>query len=387
MPRSSLGSVNIDVYADVRARNVAAARRPDAPLALIVLALVVLGQIMVQSASQYADPLDPGYFARRDLLWAVLGGAALWLMMHIDYHRLRVVVRSLVAVALFLTALTVKLGAGTGGAQRWLSLGSFLSVQPSELAKLALVIFAADHLAHHSGQMSIRAALPVLAVGGVLVGLVLLQNDLGTALILAASTGAMLMVAGLPVAQWLALGTGTGAIAALAILAAPFRRARLEAFLHPLQCGTATSYQICQSLLAIGSGGIVGRGLGEGLQKAGFLPAPFTDAIFAIAGEELGLWGALAIIALFGALLWRGLRIAREAPDACGALLAMGIVTWLTTQAVLNIGSSVAALPFTGVPLPFISYGGSSLVVSLAAIGVLLNISAQGAGHAARLAR
>ncbi|MBA3826243.1 MAG: FtsW/RodA/SpoVE family cell cycle protein, partial [Ktedonobacterales bacterium] len=153
---------------------------------------------------------------------------------------------------------------------------------------------------------------------------------------------------------------------------------RILGFLHPLQCDAATSYHICQSLIALGSGGPLGRGLGDGLQKAGYLPAPFTDSIFAVIGEELGLWGGLLVLALVALLLWRGLHASTRAPDAQGAILAGGITCWLVTQALLNIGSSVAALPFTGVPLPFISFGGSSLVVSLAAVGVLLNISTQG---------
>ncbi len=381
---ASFGSVNTDAYAAARKEHVAAAARPDAVLALVVLALVVLGLVMVQSASQFADPIDPGYFARRDLVWAALGGAALWLTSQTDYHRWRYFARPALALVIMLVLLTLRLSVAVGGAQRWLALGSFLSFQPSEIAKLALILFAADWLAHHSQRPSLRSALPVVLAAITLVGLVLWQNDLGTAIIIASCATTLLVVAGVPLAQLAPAGALLGGVGTLVIAATPFRQARLSAFLHPLDCGSAVSYHVCQSLVSLGSGGLLGRGLGDSLQKAGYLPAPFTDSIFAVIGEELGLWGALLVIALFAVLLWRGLRVARRAPDAMGALLAAGVVSWLVTQAILNIGSSVAAIPFTGVPLPFVSFGGSSLIVSLAAVGIVLNISAQSASHAAK---
>jgi cell division protein FtsW (lipid II flippase) len=184
-------------------------------------------------------------------------------------------------------------------------------------------------------------------------------------------------LAGAPTVPLLAATGGASVLGALIIAATPFRRARITAFLHPLRCDTATAYHICQSLLALGSGGMLGRGLGDGVQKAGYLPAPYTDSIFAVIGEELGLWGALLVMALVGVLLWRGMRVAHRAPDRFGALLAGGITCWLVVQAILNIGSCVAALPFTGVPLPFVSFGGSSLMVALAAVGIVLNIAGQ----------
>ena len=380
----SFGQVGTDIYAAVRAQQVAAATRPDTILLLTVVAMVLLGLIMVQSASQFVNPLDPTAFARRDALWVASGGVVLAVTSQIDYHRWRRLALPGIVTAVGLSGLVLRLGDSVGGAQRWLSLGSSFSFQPSEIAKLAFILFAADHLTHQRSPWSIWRFLPVTLAALALLGLVLLQNDLGTTMILAACAFVVCVMAG--VAWWpLVLATG-GALGAgtLAIIAAPFRRARILAFLHPLRCDLANSYHICQSLIALGSGGILGRGLGDGLEKSGYLPAPFTDSIYAVIGEELGFWGATLVLIFVALLLWRGLRTARNAPDAFGALLASGITCWLVVQASLNIGSSIAALPFTGVPLPFISFGGSSLVVSLAAVGVLLNISAQNAGRAAK---
>jgi len=355
---------------------VAKAARPDGVLLLTILAMVLLGMVMVQSASQFADPTDPTAFARREWLWVGLGAVALAVTLRIDYHWWRRVSLPLLIGALALSAFVVHYGVNVGGAQRWIALGSVLSFQPSEVLKFAFVLFAAAHLT--GGRPSPRRFMQV--GGGALVGLglVLLQNDLGTTIVLAACAFAVCVIGGAPWLPLLATSAGGTLVGSLVIAATPFRRARMLGFLHPLQCDAATSYHICQSLIALGSGGPLGRGLGDGLQKAGYLPAPFTDSIFAVIGEELGLWGGLLVLALVALLLWRGLRASTRAPDAQGAILAGGITCWLVTQALLNIGSSVAALPFTGVPLPFISFGGSSLVVSLAAVGVLLNISAQG---------
>lgn len=174
---------------------------------------------------------------------------------------------------------------------------------------------------------------------------------------------------------------GAGALGAVAVsFGSSFRRARVAAFLNPLppHCGEVASYQLCQGLVSLGSGGITGHGLGASVAKAGYLPNPFTDSIFAVTGEELGLLGCATILALFAALAWRGMRTSRSAPDAFGALLACGLTIWLVLQAIINIGSVVDAIPFSGVPLPFVSFGGSSLVTSLAAVGILLNISRHG---------
>jgi cell division protein FtsW len=353
------------------------ATRPDGALLLTILAMVLLGMVMVQSASQFADPTDPTAFARREWMWVGMGTVALVVTLRIDYHWWRRVSLPLIVVALALSALVLKLGVSVGGAQRWISLGSFFSFQPSEILKFAFVLFAAERLGNPRGAPLAPRFWQVVGVALGSLALVLLQNDLGTTIVLAACAFAICAIAGAPWLPLLAI-SGVGAVLGAAVIAAtPFRRARILGFLHPMQCDAATSYHICQSLIALGSGGPLGRGLGDGLQKAGYLPAPFTDSIFAVIGEELGLWGGLLVIGMVALLLWRGLRASTRALDRQGAILAGGITCWLVTQAVLNIGSSVAALPFTGVPLPFISFGGSSLVVSLAAVGVLLNITTQ----------
>lgn len=350
----------------------------DLLLLLTVAGLLLIGLVMVYSASQFAIPSDPGYYFRHQAVWAVIGGVALLITSRVDYHFWRRWALPGMAVTLALMALVLVKGHTVYGAQRWLRL-PFFSFQPSELTKLALTLYVADWLVRKGkGVRSFRGGLiPFAATTGVVLVLILLQNDLGTSLVVAALAVSMFFAAGASLLQLLPT-LGLGALSVLALSAAStFRRARLDAFLHPLPpgCADAASYQICQGLISLGSGGVFGRGLGDSVQKAGYLPNPFTDSIFAVTGEELGLIGCTLILLLFGALAFRGLRAGRRAPDAFGALLACGITCWLVAQAAINIGSVVDAIPFTGVPLPFVSFGGSSLVTSLAALGILLNIS------------
>ncbi len=349
----------------------------DYGLLLSVVGLLLIGLLMVYSASQFAVAGDPGYWFRRQLLWALLGCVALCVTARIDYHLWRRWAWLALLASLVLLALTLRLGETTYGAQRWLRLG--VSVQPSEFAKLAFALYLADWLARKGADTPtlLYGLAPFVALTGLMLGLVLLQNDLGTSLILAALALAVYFAAGAN--PWrLALTMGAGALLYVGVIAGTgFRRARIDAFLHPLPpgCAAANSYQVCQGLISLGSGGWLGRGLGDSVQKAGYLPNPFTDSIFAVIGEELGLVGCLVIISLFALLAYRGYRAARRAPDTYGALLACGITTWLAAQALVNIGSVADAIPFTGVPLPFVSFGGSSLVTTLAAVGVLLNIA------------
>jgi cell division protein FtsW len=358
-----------------------AARRPhapDYPLLLAVVALLLIGLIMVYSASQFAVAGDPGYWFRRQAIWAALGLAALLVTAHLDYRIWRRLALPGMIAAVALLLLVLPFGQTAYGAQRWLRLGA-LSFQPSELAKLALAVYVADWLVRKGEAVrSLRdGLLPFALITGSVLALIFLQNDLGTSLVVGALALALFFAAGanlLQLVPTLALG---GASVWLLAAGTPFRRARLDAFLHPLPpgCADAASYQVCQGLISLGSGGVFGRGLGDSVQKAGYLPNPFTDSIFAVLGEELGLLGCALVLALFALLAFRGLRIGRRAPDAFGALLACGITCWLVAQAAINIGSVVDAIPFTGVPLPFVSFGGSSLVTALAAVGVLLSIS------------
>ncbi|MGZ6389981.1 MAG: putative lipid II flippase FtsW [Ktedonobacterales bacterium] len=350
----------------------------DYPLLLLVIALLLLGLVMVYSASQFAVPGDTAYWFKRQAVWALLGGVALLVASRLDYHLWRRLALPGMVIALLLLLVVLKVGHTAYGAQRWLHLGLF-SFQPSEITKLALTIYVADWLVRAGdGVKTLRnGLLPFATLTGVVLALILFQNDMGTSLVVGALALAMFFAAGanlLQLVPTLALG---GLAFWIVTMRTGFRRARLEAFLHPLppSCADAASYQVCQGLISLGSGGLFGRGLGDSVQKAGYLPNPFTDSIFAVTGEELGLIGCALIIGLFVLLAFRGLRIGRRSPDAYGALLACGITCWLVTQAAINIGSVVDAIPFTGVPLPFVSFGGSSLVTSLAAIGVLLNIS------------
>lgn len=349
---------------------------PDYALLLGVVCLLLLGLVMVFSASQLAVPGDPSYWFRRQLVWALLGLVALVVTSRVDYHVWRRWAWPGLAAAVALLALVLVAGRSAYGAQRWLHL-YFFSIQPSELAKLALVVALARLLASAGPRVRTpwRGLLSFCGVVGCVLALVLLQNDMGTSLVIAALALAMLFAAGASILQVGGLAA-VGAAAYLAIVAAtPFRRARLDAFLHPLPPDCNGAYQVCQGLISLGSGGIFGRGLGDSVQKAGYLPNPFTDSIFAVVGEELGLMGCLLLIGLFAFLAYRGLRVSRAAPDSFGALLACGITWWIAAQVAINIGSVVNAIPFTGVPLPFVSFGGSSLVTALAAVGIVLNVS------------
>jgi len=357
------------------------ARRPGPPdywLILTITGLLLIGLVMVYSASQFAAPGDPSYWLRHQFVWVVLGGAALLLAVSIDYRRFRSLAVPGILLAFLLLLAVLLFGHSISGGQRWLLFGP-LSFQPSELVKLLLVIYFA-HWQARRGELvqSFSSGLVpfVMLLGGVLVFIVL-QNDVGTSLVIALTGLAMFYAAGARFSHML-IALATGAFSYLIIiLATSFRRARFEAFLHPLPpgCGGSSSYQLCQGLISLGSGGITGRGLGDSIQKAGYLPNPFTDGIFAITGEELGLLGCVAIIILFVIITYRGLQIARHASDPFGSLLACGITCWFVIQAAINIGSVVALIPYTGVPLPFVSFGGSSLITCLAGVGILLNIS------------
>ena len=263
------------------------------------------------------------------------------------------------------------------GASRWLTFGSFFSIQPSEVAKLILALYIADWLARKGNQVStfLYGLAPFVILVGVVLGLVLLENDMGTAIVIAGFATAMFFTAGANIVQFLLAMACGGLIFIVEAFSKGYRYLRLIGFLDPFKHVSDLNLQLYQSLLALGSGGWFGLGLGASRQKTGYLPLPFTDSILAILGEELGFIGCTLVVMLFLFLAFRGFRLARRTQDIYGALLATGITTWLVLQAMINVGATTASIPYTGVPLPFISYGGSSLVISLAAVGVLLNIS------------
>ena len=351
----------------------------DAWLLIIVLALLCIGNVMVYSASSYVAAHyqgDASYYFQRELMWTVLGLIAMLVTLRVDYRQWRRF--SLVGMLIILPLLVIvlKFGVNVYGASRWISVGSFFSFEPSELTKLSLALYIADWLARIGKQVGtfLYGLAPFVILVGIVLGLVLLENDLGSAIIIAGFAIAMFFTAGANIMQFL-LAIACGGLIFLKEAFNSYRYYRIVGFLHPFKDITGINLQLYQALLAFGSGGWFGLGLGASRQKTGYLPFPYTDSIFAVIGEELGFIGCALIVLLFLFLAFRGFRLARRTPDLYGALLATGITTWLILQAMINIGANTGTIPYTGVPLPFISFGGSSLVVSLAAVGVLLNIS------------
>jgi cell division protein FtsW len=351
----------------------------DSVLLVLVLALLCIGLVMVYSASAFVAVSyyhDASYFFQKQLLGALLGVAAMLVTMRIDYRQWRRFSVMGLVVVFPLLIIVLKFGTTAYGASRWLTFGSFLSFQPSELAKLMLALYIADWLARKGNQVGtfLYGLAPFVILVGAVLALVLLENDMGTAIVIAGLAAAMFFTAGANILQFL-LAAGCGSLVFVTQAFRGYRYYRIMGFLDPFSNITSYNLQLYQSLLALGSGGWFGLGLGASRQKTGYLPLPHIDSIFAIIGEELGFIGCTVVILLFLLLAFRGFRLARRTPDIYGALLATGITTWLVLQTIVNIGSTTGAIPYTGVPLPFISYGGSSLVVSMAAVGVLLNIS------------
>jgi cell division protein FtsW len=352
-------------------------------LLTLVTVLIVVGLIMVLSASSVESLREYGSswaIFERQVLWVVLGAVALVLAARIDYRRWQRFGTPLLIVCLFLllAVLVPGVGMSAGGSSRWLGIGS-LRMQPSELAKLGVLIFGADLLTRRAGRMRNWKATvrPLLLVVGVACLLVIKQPDLGTALILVCITLGLLFAAGTSSAGIGTLLGLSGVAALLVALAEPYRRARLLSFLDPWAHASGSGYQVVQSLVGLGSGHLLGVGLGASAAKWGFLPNAYTDFIFSVLGEELGLIGALLVVGLFVALAVVGIRIAVRSSDRFGGLMAAGITTWIVVQAVMNIGGVAGMLPVTGVPLPFISFGGSSLVIMMAAVGVMLNVASR----------
>jgi cell division protein FtsW len=354
----------------------------DPWLPALTLALVGGGIAMIYSASAPRALSAYGsswHFAARQCAWAAIGFVVLAVGARLDYTRWgRMVGLLLVVTCLLLGAVLVPgVGVVVNGARRWLSVGGF-TLQPSELAKFVSVVYMAGYAARHGGELRDRAPgaviRPVLVVG-LLLGLIVVEPDLGNAVALAAVAGVLLFVGGIGWRYIVPLVGMAGAGLALAVYLEPYRLKRVTSFLDPWADPSDTGFQVVQSFLAFGSGGITGMGLGEGRQKLFFLPEPHTDFIFSVIGEELGLLGAVLVLILFAVFAWRGLTIARHAADPFGRYLALGLTLMVVFQALVNMGVAVGVLPNKGLPLPFVSYGGSSLLVNLLAVGVLVNIS------------
>ncbi len=358
-------------------------------LAFLVAVFNLLGLVMVMSASSVVALDEYGsswYYVTRQAMWASIGAGTMILVSRVDYHRWRRLATPLLLGSLITLGLVLVPGVGVGanGATRWIGVGA-LTFQPAELAKLTVLLWIADLLARRAAYMhNTRATLrPVIVVLMVAATLLMLQPNLGTTIILTAIALTLCFVAGAPLGRLAGWGLG-GVVAAIALaIAAPYRRARVFGFLDPWADPTNTGYQNIQSLVGLASGGIAGTGLGASRAKWGFLPYAHTDFIFAIIGEELGLVGAVVVVGLFALLGIIGVRIALHAPDRYGLLVAMGVTAWFLVQAFVNIGAVIGILPITGVPLPFVSYGGSSLVFTMAAAGLLLSVARRAQTEAA----
>ena len=318
------------------------------------------------------DFSDPYHFVRDQLRWLVFGGAAFVIFANISYrHWFKAALPILLFTLILLLAVFIPgIGVRALGAQRWLNFQLFV-VQPAELAKLALVIYLAAWFSFpEKGRLA-----PFLLLLAMVVGLVIAEPDLGTAVVIIATAVVLYFLSGAPISHLLVLVPLLAAGVAILAVISPYRLSRLATFLNPESDPLGSSYQIRQVLLGLGSGGLWGVGIGKSRQKFEYLPEANTDSIFAIIGEEVGFGGAVLLILLFLLLVWRGFRIGSVAPDQFGRLLALGISSWIGIQTTVNLAANVALVPLTGIPLPLISYGGSSLIVILAALGIVANIS------------
>jgi len=345
--------------------------------------LNIVGLVMILSASSVAALSSYGsswYFFNRQLMWALIGAAAFIIASRVDYHVWRKAAPYLLVVAVVTCVLVLVPGIGiyVDGSRRWLGYGA-LRMQPSEIAKLALLVGAAEVLARRAGKLQdVASWRPVLIMLGGLGVLVMKEPDLDSTIVLALIAFAVLIIGGVRTDHLMKLfGIAVLATTVLAFMA-PYRRARMLSFLHPGQDASNTGYQLSQSLIALGSGGINGVGLGAGRAKWMFLPNAHTDFIFAIIGEELGFVGCLLVLGLFAGFGLVGFHVARRAPDMFGTLVAAGVTAWIVGQAAINLGAVVGVLPVSGITLPFLSAGGSSLVIAMLGAGIVANVARHG---------
>ena len=352
-------------------------RRLDIILILTVLLLTSFGLLMIYDASSFVafrDFADKYHYLKAQLFWAFAGLTFMTAFSLFDYHKLYNLSLPLMTAAIFLLILVFIPGIGIDllGAKRWINLG-FMTLQPSEFVKLSLAIYLAAWFSKKEKGRFIAFSLLI----GLLLGLVVLQPDMGTAIVIVGEAMAIYFLSGGNILYFLSSIPVLSAIGLILIKTSPYRAERLATFLNPNQDIQNSSYHVQQILIALGNGGVFGLGLGNSLQKYAYLPENTTDSIFAIIAEEFGFVGSTVLICLFAVVVWRGFRIAAKAPDIFGRLLAAGIITFLGVQMVINLGAQTVLLPLTGIPLPFISYGGSALIVDLCAIGILLNIARQ----------
>ena len=357
-------------------------------LVLVTLGLTAFGLVMVYSATSAPAALgggDPVFYLKRESIYAALGVLLLLIASRIDYRKLRHLAPILMLASFGLCLAVLVLGEQVNGARRWLGVGP-LAFQPSELAKLSLAIWASAYLARHRAPQSLKELVrPIGLTTGLLAGLILLEPDLGTVIAIGIVLGAILVVSGVPLRVLAAGGSIAVALGLAAIWFEPYRRARLFSFVHPWHDAQGAGFQTLQAIIGFGSGGFFGTGIGQGVAKVNYLPEAHTDMIFATIGEELGLVGAALVIAAYCAFAYAGLRVALRCRDPFGKRLAAGLTTLVCGQALVNLAAVLGLAPLTGITLPFVSYGGSSLVVSLASVGVLLNIAGHGRAASAQV--
>jgi cell division protein FtsW len=350
-------------------------------LVLVTLGLTAFGLVMVYSATSAPAALgggDPIFYLKRESIYAAIGVVLLMAGSRLDYRSLRYFAPVLMLTSLGLCLAVLVIGQQVNGARRWLGVGS-LTFQPSELAKLSLAIWAAAYLARRPAPKSLKElARPIGITTGVFAGLILLEPDLGTVITIAIVLGAILVVSGVPLRVLAGGGAVAVALGMAAIWFEPYRRARIFSFLDPWRDAQGAGFQTVQAIISFGSGGVLGTGIGQGVGKVNYLPEAHTDMIFATIGEELGLLGAMLVLAAYCAFAYAGLRVALRCKDPFGKRLAAGLTTLVCGQALINLAAVLGLAPLTGITLPFVSYGGSSLVVSLASVGILLNIAANG---------
>jgi cell division protein FtsW len=347
-----------------------------------VLMLLLAGAVAVVEASGLAGAENSGnrfHYILRHIAAAALAIILLLITLHVDYKKWRKLAGGLVFVS-FLTLIAVEiLGSLANGSRRWIDLGP-LNFQPSELLKLTTVIGLASFLAQRRSQIASarKLVVPVMvALGAVGFVIAKLQSDLGTAMLLAVIVVGMLFVSGVPIRFLLWPLSGVTAFGAMFIASVPYRRGRMVGLFNPSAYCNDETYQVCQAMATLANGGLTGTGFGSGQAKWGYVPASHTDFVFAVIGEELGFLGGVVIIGLLGVLSLLGFRTAQEAPDFFGSLLAAGITIWFTGQTFINLGGVLGLMPVTGIVLPFISYGGSALLATVSAAGILLNIARQ----------
>jgi cell division protein FtsW len=347
-------------------------------LVLVTLALVVFGMVMVYSATSASAAIgggNPVYYLKRQGIYALLGLTLLVVGSRWNYRSLRHLAPMLVVGTLVLLLVVLVGGESINGARRWIQVGG-ATFQPSELAKLSIGVWTALYLARRPVPRTLgELSKPIGLLTATVCALILAEPDLGTVIAICLMVAAMLLVAGAPVGM---LGRASGIVGAVILFSIwfePYRRTRIFSFINPWHDAQGAGFQTVQAMIGLGSGGFFGVGLGEGVQKVFYLPEAHTDMIFAIIGEELGLVGVTLVIAAYGAFAWAGMRIALRCRDPFGKALAAGLTTLVSGQAALNIAAVVGIAPLTGIPLPLVSYGGTSLVVVLAAVGILLNIA------------